>query len=590
MRQALSSTWAKWGTGLIFGVIIITFVLFFGPQTQGMTKRNSTWVAKVDGRTIMSNELAAAFERYRRLSNDRARTDDEAFVATQRQLALNIAAVELLAARAEDAGLAISENELRCFLVNWHRGYALGGERICTQFPEDYPERFRNFDAAIWFTEADGSFTDYYDETVRNRFQVSARDYEAFKGRELLARYYLASLRSAVTVPPGVVRDTWERRNTRIALEYIALNPEGAELAEPTAEEIAAWAATNADAVTAAYNADTERFAEPREARIRRIYIRRPAEDDPGYAEALARYEDALARVTTGGEDFDAVARELSEIASEAEEGGDMGTRTADTISADIWAATETMNVGDVQGVEQQYAWNVIKVEELQEARTRPLEEVRDELAAELLRSQRLDAVAAALSDRASRLVELAQSSESLAEAIEAEAAERAAQGLGGIVLTARTTPAFARERANSLQGMEGLPAGLELPPEPADDVPGIGTSRELARIAFSLTTDAPLHPTTIEVDGVPYIVRLAQRDEAPAEMPQAEAERIEQELRSALQGALLGDENNEAALALNTPDPLSPFVNALIDEALESGKITLRADYFVAPDPAENL
>lgn len=605
MRQALDNTWMKWGTGLIFGVIILAFVLFFGPQTQGLGPGAATWVAKVDGRVINNTELAAAFERYRRLSGNQARLDDAEFADLQRQQALSIAAVEILAERAADAGLAVSDEEVRCFLVNWNPNYAVGGERICQRFPADYPERFRNYDI-IWFTETDGRFTQYFDESVRNRFNMAADEYEMRKRSELLARYYLAALGESVEVPPGQVRSVWERRNTTVALDYIALDPEAVGDVDPTDAEVAAWAASNEAAIQAAYDADPNAFAVEREITLSRIYIGRPAADAPDFAEAQSRYESALERATTGGEDFAALARELSENQREADAGGVMGTRTSDTISTDIWDATLEMEVGDVQGIEQDYAWSIIRLDDATEARTRPLDEVRDELAAQLLRDELTAEAAAGLATRGERILELAASAESLGDAAAQEAAERAptpAEPVEGeevpepvaapSPLPVRNTGAFAMERPSPFLASAGqLPPGIEFPPEPADAVPGIGASRDLVRIAFALTDDAPLHPELIEVEGVEYIVRLTERAAAPAEMPAEEAAAIEAELRQPLVAALIGDENAQAALMMGMPGELPPFVMQVVDEAFASGALKLRAGFFEveAADPVDEI
>lgn len=607
MRQALNNTWVKYGTGLVFGIIIVSFVLFFGPQTQGMGPSARTWVAKIGGRTVTDAELASAFERYRRLSNERTRLEDDEYADVQRQLALNIAAIELLADRAQEAGLAVSDDDLQCFLVNWHRGYSVDGERICAPYPADYEDRFRNFDI-LWFTEADGTFTSYYDETVRNRFNMATDAYERHKERELLARFYLASLAASITVPPGQIHDVWQRRNTTVDLEYIALDPDSAGASDLSDDEVAAWAAANPDAIQAAYDADPERFAEERQVRIRRIYIQRPDEDSPEYEAALERYQTALRRVTEGGEDFEAVARELSENEREAASGGDMGMRTAATISTDIWEVTEGMSAGDVEGVEQRYAWNVIKLEEVQEARTRPLGEVRDEIAAELAGEEARAAAAEQLAERGRRILELAATADSLGDAARREADEATAamaeamnlEGDGAGLLEAddlavepldvSTTGPFARERPSPFLSMGGAPAGVEFPPEPADTVPGIGASRELVRVAFSLTPDAPLHDSLIRVDGVDYVVRLAARVEALDEIPDERRAAITSELRGRLVDSVIGDANQLAALALNMPGPMAPVVGDLIDDALESGELELKASFFAPADPVDEI
>ncbi len=611
MRQALENQWVKLGTGLIFGVIILAFVLFFGPQTGGLSPSEASWVARVGGTQINNTEMAAAFERYRRLSNNSVRLEESEFADIQRQQVYAVAGVELLADRAREAGLAVSSDELRCFIVNWHRGYAVNGERICTRFPVDYAERFRNYDI-IWFTEADGTFTQYYDQSVRNRFNLASEEYERRKENELLARYYLAALTEAVEVSPTQVANTWNRRNTTVDLEVIKLDPATVSPVDPSDAEIAAWAAGHAAEIQAEYDANTDAYAVEREVNIRRIYIRRPTEDSPDLADAQARYEAALARVTTGGEDFEAVARELSEIEREAEEGGDMGPRTADTISSDIWDATTSMSAGDVQGVEQQYAWNVIKLESVEEARTRPLDEVRNEIAGALYRAELTEEAAEALAERGTRVLEIAAAGGTLLEAAQQEAEERTQARRDAALanwdatsgepepevsatapLPVTDTEPFAMDRPSAFLAMGGtLPPGIEFPPDPADSVPGVGSSRELVSIAFGLTADAPLHNGLVDVEGVQVLVRLNERVEAPAEMPAEEAAAIRNELRQSLVSSIIGDENQQAALVMGMPGELPSLVMQLVEEALSNGDIKLRASYFevAAADPVEEI
>ena len=157
--------------------------------------------------------------------------------------------------------------------------------------------------------------------------------------------------------------------------------------------------------------------------------------------------------------------------------------------------------------------------------------------------------------------------------------------------LPVRTTEPFAAERPSPILAMGGqIPAGIDFPPEPADQVPGIGTSRDLVRIAFSLSADAPLHPELVDVEGVKYIVRLAERVEAPAEIPAEDAAAIESELRGALVNRVVGDENQLASLAMAMPTALPPFIQQIIDEALRSGDLKLRAGFFTAPDPVDEI
>jgi hypothetical protein len=380
---------------------------------------------------------------------------------------------------------------------------------------------------------------------------------------------------------------------------------------EPSTTEVEAWAATNAGAIQTAYDADIERFTVPREVQVRRIYIRKPAEGSPDYAAAEERYQDALRRVTEGGEEFDAVARELSEIEREAEEGGDMGLQTADTISSDIWTATEGAEIGAVVGVEQDFAWNVIKLEAETPAGTRSLTDVRDELATELLTTELVGEARGELEERGARILELAAATDSLeaAAAQEAEAAtisRNAALLAEGVLqeeidaraairpLAHRATGPFAMERPSPFAAMIQAGAGVEFPPEPADEVPGIGVSRELVSTVFALTADAPLHNALIEVGETKYLVRLSARVEAPSEVPAEAFATIAGEIQGRVAGPIVGDENSLAALWMNLPGPMPEFVSAIVEEGIESGEIKLRAGFFTVDaentDPVDEI
>ncbi|MCB9506032.1 MAG: SurA N-terminal domain-containing protein [Myxococcales bacterium] len=599
MRQALEHTWGKWITGAIFGAIILTFIIFFGPQSRGYAPGSVEWVAKVGDLTVTDREVIASLDRYSRLTGRRQRMDDAAFATARRELTLNMAAVELLAQRAEAAGLAVSDDELRCFIVNWHRGYTLRGERICASFPEDYADRYRNFDI-VFFTDAGGKFTDDYSGTVRSTYQVAVDVFEARKRQELLARYYLDLLASTVAVAPGQVQSVYERRNTTVDLEFIRLDPAAASGGDPSSEEIAGYAETHGAEIAAHYADHSADFATPRQIRLRRVYVRKPAADSPEFAAAQAKFQGALERANAG-EDFEALARELSEVQAEADAGGDMGMRAQDSIASDLWTASLSLSVGGVTSVEQEYAWNVVKLDEVVESQTRSLEEVSAEIAETLLRAERTAAAAAGLDRRAARVLALAASS-SLADAAAAEAAEATAARVSPenpeptpvAPLAVATTGPFARERPSQFAAMlaaQGA-SGIEFPPDPADEVPSIGTSRELVATAFGLTEDAPLVPEIVTVGDARFIVRLSARAAAPSPPDAAALAAIETELRDGLVSAVVGDQNQRASLALSFPGPQSPVVASVVDEALHNGKIRLRDDFFVVPasDPVEEL
>lgn len=615
MRELLQQGWAKGFILFVFGLIIIAFVLFFGPQSQGYQPGTARWIAKIDGDPILNVTVDATYDRYRRNFGQNTRMAEAEFAELRRQFVLNDTLVHLLAERAEQSGLAVSYDEVRCYIVNWHQGYVVKGERLCQQFPEWYQQQYANFDLRF-YSEIDGSFSPSYERDVRVSFGMAVEEYENAKGRELLALKYLDLVRAMVEVSPEEVASLYERRNSTVDLEYVRLDPAAVAVGEISDADIDAFLLSDAAAVSASYNERVEEFSTPRQVRIRRIYIRKPADTDPNFETARATYEEALRRVTEGGEDFETVARELTELDLEREEGGDMGMRSADTLASDLYAATESMAVGGIEGVEQTFAWNVIKLEEAEDAQTRPLSEVERDVARELIQEARRAEAEVGLLERGRALLALAAGTDTLAAAAEQEAAsaapidapeegvetgdasDEASEEAEGEAIAAEpsvsalpvaSTGAFSRERPSPFASLAAQNPGLILPPSPADEVPGIGVSRELVRVAFELSEDAPLHGDMIEVDGVHFIVRLSERVAAPTEIPDADYDALHAELQASLADALTGGAATRGMLIADQPGEYAPYLQALIDEAIDQGRVELRPGAFEV-DPVDEI
>lgn len=595
---------------VLFGALILAFVLLFGPQASGFAPGTARWIAKVDGEKILNTSVDAAYQRYRQRYGSQA-LDDAAFVELQRNLVINDSLVRLLSAEARELGLAVSEVEVQCYIYNWHRGAMVDGERICAPFPESYADLYRNYDLPF-YQDVEGNFSTSYERDVRVYFGMAVDAYTELKTSELLAMRYLDLVARGIDVAPEQVQSAWERRNTTVDLEYIRLD--GASVATGTVsdEELASWRLENDATVRAEYDANVADYEEARQVRIRRIYFRKPNEEDPTFADAEANFRAAVERVTTNGEDFEAVAREVAELDRDRESGGDMGLRTSESLSADLYEATEGLSVGDVVEVEQTFAWNVIKLEEEVPARTRSFDEVADDIAREMMMEARREEALAGLTTRAERVLELAATADSLAAAAEAEAAEQnptagsdedgdepsdeeEAEATPTIAaLAVSTTGAFARERANDFAAQLGPEySGLVLPPPPADTVPGIGASRELVRIAFSLTEDAPLHGEILEVGEERYLVRLAAREDA-GELGADDFTSIYSQLRGQLAEQIVGASQARIRLLADQPGTYSPYLQQLLDAAIDDGRIELRPGAFeVAPaevDPVDEV
>ncbi len=608
-----------WGA---FAVIIFVFIFFFGPQTSGFAPGSRKWAARVEGRTIYDTQLVRAYERLRDARRDLRRLDDAEFAQLTQQIALDMALVYVLAERADEAGLAVTENEVRCYIVNWHRGYVVDGEPICQAFPENYRTVYRNEHFPYY---ADGEvLASRYRQAIRSMFAMSIDEYEAYKGRELLALKYLSLLGESLAAPRELVEATYRRRTEAVELEYVRLDPSRASADPVTDAEVTAWAATHGAEISAYYDENVEAYEEPERIRIRRIHRRKPR--DGSEDQARTEYEQILARAQSGDEDFDALVREFTQFESERETGGDMGLLPRSDISAELWDLAQEMEVGEVRGLERDAFWNVVRLEEEQPARTRPLDEVRDEIARQLLEQERRDEAIAAVAQRGQRILEIAADGGTLEDAARQEADE-ATEALRARLAAATatddataddattddttdeegdaeptdeqttaaveaffvgTTGDFTRERAGGVINFNGQ--SLRTNGQPADDVPGIGPSTALARLAFEMSDDAPLHGELVRVGDVDYIIRLAGRTPVPDELPEAELAAIADELRDELSSQLVDPVGARLRLTLHLgAGPYAPVVEDILQGAVDDGTIKLNGDVFQY-DPVEEL
>lgn len=604
MRKLTNST----GILLLFGLIIFTFIFFFGPQTAGISVTTRTRVGKVGDVEVWKSVLDARVGRSRAMSGERGNLDDAEYARRSRQVLEDYLLLHWIAGRAHDAGLRVSDDEVRCYIVNWNRRYAVNGERLCEQFPEDIAERYPNYE---WgFYSRDGVLSETYRADVQSQFAMSIDEFESYKRNELLARRYLDLLQQSIPVGAGLVTDITARRTESVDLEYIRLSASRVAAEPVTQIEIDQLIEADPGAIEAYYAANAEEFQVEEQVSLRRIFLRRPADDSPDAAEARSTYESVLARAQ-GGEDFEALATEFSQLESERTSGGDMGSRTQSTLAAVLWDAAAVLEPGGVVGVEQASNYSIIQLVNKTPAGQQPLEDVRESIARTILEERATAAVEDTLRARGQTIIELARSGNlTLAQASRQEAETRngtptegSAEETDGSgessadvdppgMLEVLTTGSFSRARApESLAALGPQFASMRLPAPMPDNIPGIGDSREVASLAFELTTDAPVHGDIVRVGDDLFVIRLNDRTAANAEdsaVASAVYDELHAELVSEFFGRdIVGTATDARLFRMQTSGELPPILVAMMAEA--TSQFSVREREFVV-DPVDEL
>jgi peptidyl-prolyl cis-trans isomerase D len=323
-----------------------------------------------------------------------------------------------------------------------------------------------------------------YRRFVDYEYGTEQRFVEAIR-EDLLVQKVLALLASTADVSAVEARDALRlaREEVRLALVVLDGKTPPADFAVDDAA-IDALLAGDATRVRTAYDQRQSEFNAPERVRARHILLRVPSDATPEKEEEVrVRAEEVLKRVRSG-EDFAKVAAEASEDPGSKERGGDLGFfERGRMVKAfeDAAFSRPPGEVGDV--VRSEFGFHVLRVEEKTAASSRAFDEVKRDLARELLAKDAGREHARALAERVAAEVRAGRSLEEAAR---------------GEKLTLERTEWIRRR--------------------PDGYVPGAGASPELLHAAFALPDARPSSDRIFEVgDNLVLVQRLEKKtpDEA---------------------------------------------------------------------------
>lgn len=561
---------------VIFAIIIVVFAISFGAPMDGCQKTSGPQrAATVDGDAVMTDQVRIIYNRYGGGNNNLT----EAQLAEEQSSALKaLIIIHLLANEAEKIGLRAGDEELAEYVRDPLRNLELAGVL--------------------------GGRTGIYTRYIVNQLRVSEKQYQEYKKTELLARKYLELAEMQVGVLPGEVEALQNLRETKVNLEYVKFNPATLKAhAEVSDADITAFLAANEAKAKTLYDERKEKeFSEPAAMRIRRIFIT-TSEDlsDDEKAAKQAKFEQAKKRILTDKEEFGKVAKELSEDFAKDKEGL-MDWTPMGNIDENTVAALKDAKIGDVKEITTDFAFMLVKLEGQREAKITPFEEVKKDLAKELVQEEKVGALAQKMAEQLKAKVTETNDLKKAVDALKAEAAaaqaaedapadgetEVAANGEEGEekkpepkkttpwdAVSVRDTGAFSLE-GQDLSALFGgnLPPGVSLGVGDWDRIPGIGKSSKVALDAFKLTKEKPLSTEIYTVDGARVMIRLKERTDPPTdEAKRAESqEKLHFELRNKRLGQLA---QGSQSLFLRPTDSYGPWIDKMYEEAIKTNRIT---------------
>lgn len=375
---------------LILVILIFPAFAFFGlPAYDRMTTGDS--IASVDGTPITMQE----FEQAQREQMDRLRESlgdsfDPAMLqspAAQREILEGLIVRHTLFWAAREENISVTDDELRRLIA---RVPGLTDEN--GRFDR---ERYTNLLAARGMSEAGFEYEQRRELAIRalpESIGLSALPPKPMVERLLRANEQVRTVSMRAFRAEDYVART-ESGETEFR-KYFEENPREFEIPESARveyvvlrpEDVATRIELDPKAVREYYEQNKSRFGAPEEREASHILV---SIGEAGSAAAREKAE-ALKTEIDGGKAFDAVARESSDDDASRESGGDLGWFRHDDMIAEVAdAAFGLGKVGEVAGpVESEFGWHLVRLGGIREAKTRPFEEVRDEITQDLREQQ----------------------------------------------------------------------------------------------------------------------------------------------------------------------------------------------------------
>jgi peptidyl-prolyl cis-trans isomerase D len=490
---------------VMIGIIALVFVFYFG---YSFHSKEGAKVALVNGELISGVEYRKAYADMisalqRQYGNMWSDTLIETFDLKNRALQ-ELIDDKLISQEARRIGLDVTEEEVRNEIMSYPAFQFQGrfDERRYYSILNQNRMQPEDFEATI----AQVLLKDKISQLISTFIPITEQEmleYYAFRNQQVKISFLTLTpdaFIDSVEVNTGDLEAFFEKNREdyrlpeRIRVAYIRVDP----------DRFTGRARVGAEEIRAYYEEDIDRFQEKKQVKARHILFRL---DQDASEEEESRVRDIALEVLNKareGEDFAELARTHSEGPTR-DAGGELGYFSEGDMVKSFEEAAFGMEPGEISDpVRTPFGFHVIKVEDIREARTKPLDEVRDEI------RETLQGIAA--SDMAHEKALTLMDQMPYDVDLEAYASEQD--------MTVEKTPLFGRD----------------------EEIPGLGGDDKLREVIFSLEPRAV--SDVLEYRGGFYIFQVIEKK--PSHLP--ELEQVAEDARKDLLMELAGEKARSAA------------------------------------------
>lgn len=329
----------------LFGIIILSFVVTFGPASMRLSCGGATRVGTLAGREIANSDLQFAL---------RLRMPPNAPATLRASVYDLLVQRELLALEGEQLGFTVSEDEIVQMITKRHRILALGHDIDLKQTQAWH--HHRNAEGKL--VPAAAYYHDQFKRWVQYQLSMKISEFMEQQRKELLAQKAQEVIQGGVMVSEREALARFEYQNHSIQLEFVRFPVDDFKrgVLVDRADVMRYLAVKeNRDAVDELYKKVKWKLTGlPEERRVRHILVRLEPDATPAQKklaqDKLTKLRAGLVRAPT---DFGKMAQVLSEDDETKTSGGDLGWREKDKLGfgadfAEAVFALKTMTVSDI--------------------------------------------------------------------------------------------------------------------------------------------------------------------------------------------------------------------------------------------------
>ena len=478
-------------TYVLFGIIILVFVISFGPGSKGCgaVGTSETWAAQVNGSKVTPLEFEQQPAPLARIYQSQPAGDSTGLLATRlRQMAMDqVVERELVEQEARKKGIVVRDADISAAVT------------------------------AIPSFQTGGRFDrDAYIRAVTATYGTPA-SFEERMRRDLLYAKMMTLVRETAKVSEDEVKEDWLAESDKVSLEFARFPTSLARIdVRATDAQIKDFIAREGARLEKYYADNKSRFDKPKRVRARHILAKVDRNAPPADWDAAKKKIEGLAERAKKGEDFAELAKKNSDDSGSAERGGDLGTFGPRVMANEFEAAAFAMKAGELSApVKTTFGWHLIKVEEVQEPEVISFEKAKPDMARDLLEG---DLARKLATEKAQATLAKLQAGKSFAEALPVEdpkAVKKAGAEpvkLGGQVVKTDDTGLF---------GAQASP-----------NVPRVGPAPELFAAALQAQAAGQVLPRVFDTPAGPIVAKVKERQKAdPAKFAEKKSE-VEVRLR----------------------------------------------------------